>query len=67
MKLPKYGIGAAVALALMYILYIIYCLVTGNDLNNGEIGMGITFVVCVAAILAFDYKHKNDEDNNDDE
>ena len=64
MKLPKYGVGAAAALALMYILYIIYSLIIGNELNNGEIGMGITFVVCVAAIIAFDYKHKHDEDED---
>lgn len=62
MKLPKYGVAAASALALMYILYIIYCLITGNELNNGEIGMGITFVVCVGAILAFDHRHKNDDE-----
>ena len=66
MKLPKYGVGAAVALALMYILYIIYSLIAGNELNDGEIGMGITFVVCVAAIIAFDYKHRNDEDKDEE-
>ncbi len=65
MKLPKYGVAAAAAIAIIYVLYIIYCLVTGMELNNGEIAMGITFVVCVGAIIAFEYKHK-DDDNKDE-
>ncbi len=61
MKLPKYGIAAAAVLALMYIIYIIYCLIIGAEPNNGEIAMGITFVVCVCAIIAFEIKHKDDD------
>jgi hypothetical protein len=70
MKLPKYGVVAAVAIALMYVLYIAYCLVTGSELNSGEVAMGIVFVICVGAILAFEFKNKDkdaDSTENKDE
>ncbi len=66
MKLPKYGIWAAAAIAIMYVLYIIYSLATGGKLNGGEIAMAVTFVVCIGAVIVFEYKHKDDDKSNDD-